>query len=99
LSSRIINQCNSTWHATKISISLIIEPTCIELFIEDNGIGIKDIKYGFGLKGMEERLKSIQGSLNIGSNMNKGTIFTCFLPIIKRYREGMSEGDKSTASR
>lgn len=36
----------------------------MKICIRDNGIGCKDIKRGFGLHHMEERINMLHGSLN-----------------------------------
>lgn len=68
---RIIQESitNSIRHgnATKVVIDLVKEYSIIRLTISDNGYGAKDkeIKYGFGLTHMKERLDMLKGSLTI----------------------------------
>lgn len=65
---RIVQECitNSIRHgkADKIQIRINKECNMLKIYIRDNGIGCKDIKKGFGLYHMEERLNMLQGSLN-----------------------------------
>lgn len=68
--------------ASRIGITLKKEAVYIVLKIKDNGIGMKEIKPGFGLNGMKARLESIQGGMVIESMEQKGTTITCFLPAI-----------------
>jgi signal transduction histidine kinase len=82
--------------ATSIIITLREEETYMNLTIKDNGIGKSDIKFGFGLNGMKERLESLQGGLKIESNENEGTIVSCFLPVrVDRLRGELIQDDKS----
>ncbi|MBP6491908.1 MAG: hypothetical protein KA282_02945 [Clostridia bacterium] len=54
--------------AEKINIILRFSVNQLEIYILDNGIGCSDIKKGFGLLGMEERIVSdLKGVLNFGS--------------------------------
>jgi signal transduction histidine kinase len=83
-------------HAKEIIIKLKEETSSIILTIKDNGIGISEIKSGFGLNGMKERLEALQGGLHIESKANEGTVVTCFLPIIvNRLKREVVQDDKS----
>ncbi|MFB3170348.1 sensor histidine kinase [Neobacillus sp. 179-C4.2 HS] len=86
-------------HASEIMITLKADSSRVILLIQDNGIGIREVSYGFGLNGMKERLESLQGRLSIESKENEGTVVTCFLPVnISRFREGVIQDDKSVTS-
>lgn len=65
---------NSLRHskATKIIIILKFTQKDTQLFITDNGVGCKNIKKGFGLIGLEERVRDINGTLSYGTSGNKG---------------------------
>lgn len=64
---RIVQECmtNSIRHgkAEEIQIRIDREYNMLKICIEDNGIGCADIKKGFGLHHMEERLFMLQGTL------------------------------------
>jgi signal transduction histidine kinase len=76
-------------HAKEIMITLKEEASYVLLTIKDNGFGISDMKFGFGLNGMKERLESLQGGLSMESKINEGTVVTCYLPVIvERFRGG-----------
>ena len=86
-------------HADEIMITLMVDSSHVILLIRDNGIGIRDVSYGFGLNGMKERLESLQGRLNIESKVNEGTVVSCFLPVIvSRFRKVVMQDDKSVNS-
>lgn len=65
---RIVQECitNSIRHgkAGKIRISIDREFNLLKISIMDNGIGCGEIKKGFGLHHMEERLNILHGSLD-----------------------------------
>lgn len=65
---RIVQECitNSIRHgkAGQIQIRIEREFNLMKICIQDNGIGCKDVKKGFGLHHMEERLSMLHGSLN-----------------------------------
>ncbi len=83
-------------HAKEIWITLEEDAKKVILTIKDNGIGMTEIKHGFGLSGMKERLESLQGGVHIKSSPSEGTAVTCFIPVIKgRLREELNQDDKS----
>jgi signal transduction histidine kinase len=82
--------------ASNILITLKEEATNVNLTIKDDGIGMSEIKFGFGLNGMKERLESLQGGMKIESKENEGTVVTCFLPVrVDRLRGELVQDDKS----
>jgi signal transduction histidine kinase len=83
-------------HAKEITVSLIQEPSQIVLTIKDNGVGMEIENYGFGLNGMKERLEALQGGFTIESDVQKGTVVTCFLPVKVDWIRGEDlQNDKS----
>ncbi len=51
-----------------ISIKLLYASEYIEIFISDDGVGAKDLKKGFGLTGIEERISIIGGTVSFSGN-------------------------------
>ncbi|MFJ5714467.1 sensor histidine kinase [Neobacillus sp. NPDC093127] len=83
-------------HAKEITVSLQQETSQIILTIKDDGIGIKEEKYGFGLNGMIERLEALQGGMTIESKGEEGTSVTCFLPVrVNQIKREVEKNDKS----
>ena len=74
---------NSLRHgkASKVNIILRFENKLIKLFIFDNGCGCKLIEKGLGLKGMEERLNSLHGTLVYGSDGESGFNIRAEIPL------------------
>lgn len=64
-------------NATRTTVNLLIEDKGAILKIKDNGSGFDkgkvDYSRNFGLKGIEERIKQLNGSLEINSQIDKGT--------------------------
>jgi signal transduction histidine kinase len=65
----------------KIILQFSAETTLFE--IKDNGTGSKNITPGFGLSSMNDRVLSIGGTLQVQSELNKGTKITCSIPLPK----------------
>jgi two-component system, NarL family, sensor kinase len=77
----LLNNVSKHAHAKKVSISLTKHPDSLNLIVEDDGIGFDTTtQKGIGLKNIEERLKTINGTLNIETKTGKGS---CFIIDIK----------------
>lgn len=58
--------------ADKIDITLERDRDAIRLSVEDNGAGCANIKKGYGLKGMRERIEGLEGSVGFSSEHGRG---------------------------
>lgn len=85
---------NSIRHgkADKVYVTLYKKKNELILIITDNGIGCRDIKKGFGLQHMRERVELLKGSINFDGN--NGFTIIAHIPI--RWSENY---DKSTNCR
>ncbi|OBV38822.1 sensor histidine kinase [Janthinobacterium psychrotolerans] len=74
-------------HATQVHVRLQCQGAMLQLYIADNGIGMKDVhaRQGCGLAGMEERLREAGGVLRMVSRRGRGTTLQLSLPIKARY--------------
>lgn len=74
---------NSVKHgkAKNVSIILRFDAKMIKLFILDDGIGCGKIVKGFGLFGMEERLKAVNGTIRYGSDGESGFNLRVEIPL------------------
>lgn len=63
--------------ASEITVDLTLSPQLIRMSVKDNGTGVESIIPGFGLTSMENRMKSVNGRLQVISNKAHGTIVTC----------------------
>ncbi len=84
---RIVQECisNAFKHsmASNIEVLLYKEEECLNLTIIDDGKGFdtKSTKSGIGLIIVNERVKSLNGSININSTIGKGTEFNITAPL------------------
>ena len=69
--------------ATQVHVRLQCQGTLLQLYIADNGIGMRDVtaRTGCGLAGMEERLQEAGGVLRLASRLGGGTTLQLSLPI------------------
>ena len=71
--------------ATEVISFFRLENDIITLFIEDNGVGFRDIeiknKKTLGLLGMKERIQLINGKYEINGNAGKGTSVIITVPL------------------
>ena len=74
-------------HARARNLELIVErtPTGLAVAINDDGVGIADLegarKRSHGMAGMTQRMRAINGTLEVSSSVGKGTRVKAFLPI------------------
>ncbi|HIC30902.1 MAG TPA: tetratricopeptide repeat-containing sensor histidine kinase [Flavobacteriaceae bacterium] len=71
--------------ATKVDIAFYLEKNKLTLEIVDNGLGFDQskTKNGIGLKNITDRLKEINGILNLNSQSNQGTSVVITVPNIQ----------------
>lgn len=66
--------------ASEIVLSIQFLENKLHVQLRDNGIGCEPCPYGFGLKGIEERIHALAGSMTIFSKKNEGFELTFDLP-------------------
>lgn len=73
--------------ATRVDVALLFGDADIKMYITDDGVGIQpqDVLKpdSFGLRGMAERAKALQGQFTIEKAPEKGTNITVILPVNK----------------
>lgn len=77
--------------ASKVIINISLESDKIAIRIEDNGIGFDYFHFNrlyghYGIIGLKERAKTIQGELLIDSHKRKGTCVTLVVPVPNRIK-------------
>ena len=90
-SYRIVQECltNAARHskggAVRVEAGLCAGPSGeaeLRLRIADDGVGLPaDFRYGFGFLGMSERVRKLDGRLNIGKSPEGGTLIEAFIPV------------------
>jgi signal transduction histidine kinase len=70
-------------NATSVAVDVTGRTDCLEVSVTDNGVGIDSARRrtGLGLRGIEERVKELQGTVTIGGGANSGTTLTIRLPL------------------
>ncbi|MEW9702119.1 sensor histidine kinase [Paenibacillus sp. SI8] len=66
--------------ANSVEISLTYGDHEVSLRIEDDGIGTEQLRAGFGINAMQERISALQGTLQVSSASGQGTIVSCLIP-------------------
>lgn len=66
--------------AMRVEVMLRFSPRQIRLKITDDGIGASDIKQGFGITAMKERVRPLNGDVQIQTELGKGMTVICTLP-------------------
>ncbi len=77
-------------HAKSIRITIARERDCVTAVIEDDGVGISRAgtrSRGLGLIGMEERVRELDGTMDIKSQPGSGTRILIELPTAERVNE------------
>jgi signal transduction histidine kinase len=76
-----LNNANKHSKSTLVDIKLsYTDPELISLSVFDNGVGAKETSGGFGLMGMHERVRLIQGDLKIETESGKGFLVEITAP-------------------
>ena len=74
--------------AERITVSMVVDPECVELSVTDDGRGFDpqslatDDRRSFGLIGLRERARLLNGSLDILSKPGEGTQVRVRMPIL-----------------
>ena len=74
-----ITNANRHGHATKVKITIGGNEKYLLIVIADNGQGCNEVKQGFGLKHMRERLKLLHGTIHYWSD--EGFIVEAMIPL------------------
>ena len=81
---RAVKECatNSLKHGHSTEADLLIQEYkgTVRMTFSDNGVGAEDVRFGFGLNGMSERVKSLGGVLDVSSAPGEGFTVQITLP-------------------
>lgn len=69
--------------ASKVEISIDINEKYVRTCIKDDGQGVPKLKEGFGLSGMRERIRNINGSISI--NGENGFLIVFIIPLSSEF--------------
>ena len=86
---------NSVKHSecTGITLNFTADVESLKITIADNGIGflIKKGRKGIGMRNIASRIKKVNGTWNIDSEITKGTTVTLVIPIILNDNEDVTD--------
>ena len=90
-----LTNCVRHSHATRIVLNVSGTPELLTITLSDDGVGLDAAKKrsGLGLRGIEERVRELGGSLSIRSAAGQGTTLMVLLPVPAR-----SEGTLARAA-
>lgn len=80
----LVNNIVKHAQASEATISMTQHDDLLNIMIEDNGIGFdfQESKWsGIGLKNIERRIESMEGIMEVDSNINRGTTIILEIPI------------------
>jgi signal transduction histidine kinase len=66
--------------ASTVEVTLTYSDDLVDIRIEDDGIGTEQLKVGFGINAMQERIFALQGTLQVSSTIGQGTVVHCSIP-------------------
>lgn len=74
---------NSLRHGKAKNMKIVLASTdgAINLLIEDDGMGCGEIKKGWGLTGMEERVAELKGKIEYGLGRERGFRINIEIPL------------------
>jgi signal transduction histidine kinase len=77
-----LTNCARHAGATRIAVSVTANLGGLDVIVADDGVGITDERRaaGFGLRGIEERVKELNGTMTIEGASGRGTTLTVHLP-------------------
>ena len=88
-SYRIVQELvnNAVKHAkriTKLKVHLVVHEQHMAISVKDNGIGFdpQKTKWGFGLSGVDERARSLGGTFDLSTSVNKGVKVSVRIPLL-----------------
>ena len=79
-----LTNCVRHAKATHITVNLKSDPDALSVSVGDNGVGLDPRRRdtGFGLRGIEERVRELGGSLQLSSVAGKGATLAVRLPLL-----------------
>jgi signal transduction histidine kinase len=78
-----LTNCARHSGAGRVEVTLRQEGTLLTITIADDGVGMQPVPRtaGLGLRGIEERVRELDGHMTIGTSPSGGTLLTIALPV------------------
>ena len=89
----LVNNSIRHGNCTNIYVQFINHGNSLVLMVEDDGSGydISTVSYGFGLKNIRSRIQLFDGSVEVDSGLNKGTVTTIEIPLPEAKHDSSSD--------
>jgi signal transduction histidine kinase len=73
---------NVAKHAKASTVHIVVkyDGDHLDIRVEDDGTGMGDVKAGYGLRGMRERIEGVDGTLEISNAPGGGTVVHARIP-------------------
>jgi signal transduction histidine kinase len=80
-----LTNCVRHAKATRITVKLRTDDDALSVSVGDDGVGLDPRRRngGFGLRGIEERVRELGGSLQLNSVIGKGATLAVRLPLVR----------------
>jgi PAS domain S-box-containing protein len=72
--------------ASRVLVRVSSEETCTRVEVKDDGVGGADARAGSGLRGLDDRVSALGGTLDVHSPLGEGTTVAAELPHEQRER-------------
>lgn len=86
-------------HAKHVQIEIVKGTDHLELIISDDGVGFSEVARNkprsFGLRGVQERVAHLGGTVKIASTLGKGTQIAIFVPLMEETPQQALFGETS----
>jgi PAS domain S-box-containing protein len=86
-------------HAKYVQIEIVKGTDHLELIVSDDGVGFSEAARNkprsFGLRGVQERVAHLGGTVKIASTLGKGTQIAIFVPLVEETPQQALFGDTS----
>ncbi|MGH9172864.1 MAG: sensor histidine kinase, partial [Vicinamibacterales bacterium] len=81
-----LTNCVRHARAGRISVSVHAHPDALEVTVSDDGVGLDPMRRraGFGLRGIEERVRELGGRVSLRSATGQGATLAIWLPLNTR---------------
>jgi signal transduction histidine kinase len=66
--------------ASRVAVRVSAQRTCTRVEVADDGVGGADVRSGSGLRGLDDRVSALGGTLDVHSPRGEGTRITAELP-------------------
>jgi signal transduction histidine kinase len=78
-----LTNCVRHASAQTIQVTVSADPACLRVRIADDGVGFDPTRprHGLGLRGLEERVRELDGSMNVTGGRGQGTTLQIRLPM------------------